>query len=112
MVLGILRPLIVVPADLVDRLRADEVTMVLMNELAHVRRCDNLWLLLQRLIRAILFFHPAVWLCGRMLRRESEQACDDLVVCATAARKPTRGASPWSPKVRPTRTLHQGESPW
>ena len=27
--------------------------------------------------------HPAVWLCGRMLRREAEQACDDLVVCAT-----------------------------
>ncbi len=54
-----------------------------MHELAHVRRCDNLALLLQRLVSAVLFFHPAVWLCGRMLRRESEQACDDLVVCAT-----------------------------
>ena len=83
MVLGILRPLIVVPTDLVDRLPADELTLVLMHELAHVRRCDNLALLLQRLISAALFFHPAVWLCGRMLRRESEQACDDLVVCAT-----------------------------
>ena len=83
MVLGILRPLIVVPADLVDRLRADQLTLVLTHELAHVRRCDNLWLLLQRLITAILFFHPALWLCGRMLRHESEQACDDLVVYAT-----------------------------
>ena len=83
MVLGILRPLIVVPTDLVDRLRADQLTLVLMHELAHVRRCDNLALLLQRLVSAALFFHPAVWLCGRMLRRESEQACDDLVVCAT-----------------------------
>ena len=83
MVLGILRPLIVVPTDLVDRLRADQLTLVLMHELAHVRRCDNLALLLQRLVSAALFFHPAVWLCGRMLRRESEHACDDLVVCAT-----------------------------
>ncbi len=82
MVLGILRPLIVVPADLVQRLRGDELTLVLMHELAHVRRCDNLTLLLQRLITAVLFFHPALWLCGRMLRREAEQACDDLVVSA------------------------------
>lgn len=82
MVLGILRPLIVVPADLVQRLRGDELTLVLMHELAHVRRCDNLTLLLERLITAVLFFHPAVWLCGRMLRREAEQACDDLVVSA------------------------------
>ena len=83
MVIGILRPLILVPADLVDRLGAAEVSLVLMHELAHVRRCDNLALLLQRLVSAALFFHPALWLCGHMLRRESEQACDDLVVCAT-----------------------------
>ncbi len=82
-VIGILRPLVVVPAGLVDRLRGDQLTLVLMHELAHVRRCDNLALLLKRLVSAALFFHPAVWLCGRMLRRESELACDDLVVCAT-----------------------------
>ena len=87
MVLGILRPVIVFPADLVDKLRADELSLVLMHELAHVRRWDNLVLLLHRLIAAALFFHPAVWLCGRMLRREAEQACDDLVVCATGGDK-------------------------
>ena len=81
--LGILRPLIVFPADFVDKLRADELSLILMHEMAHVRRCDNLLLLLQRLVEAVLFFHPAVWLCGRMLRREAEQACDDLVVWAT-----------------------------
>ena len=83
MALGILRPLIVFPADLVDKLRVDELSLVLMHELAHVRRWDNLTTLLHRLVAAVLFFHPAVWLCGRMLRREAEQACDDLVVCAT-----------------------------
>ena len=83
MALGILRPIIVFPADLVEKLSTDKLALVLMHELAHVRRWDNLTLLLQRLVSAVLFFHPAVWLCGRMLRREAEQACDDLVVCAT-----------------------------
>ncbi len=83
MALGILRPIIVFPADLVEKLSADKLSLVLMHELAHVRRWDNLTLLLQRLVSAVLFFHPAVWLCGRMLRREAEQACDDLVVCTT-----------------------------
>ena len=83
MVLGILRLLIVVPTHVVERLSPGQLALVLMHELAHVRRCDNLALLVQRLVTAALFFHPAVWLCARMLRRESEQACDDLVVCAT-----------------------------
>ena len=83
MALGILRPIIVFPADLVEKLRTDELTLILMHELAHVRRWDNLTRLLHRLVSAVLFFHPAVWLCGRMLRREAEQACDDLVVCTT-----------------------------
>ena len=83
MVLGILRPIIVFPADLVEKLSADKLALILMHELAHVRRWDNLTLLLHRLVAAVLFFHPAVWLCGRMLRREAEQACDDLVVYTT-----------------------------
>ena len=83
MALGILRPIIVFPADLVEKLSADKLALVLMHELAHVRRWDNLTMLLHRLVSAVLFFHPAVWLCGRMLRREAEQACDDLVVCST-----------------------------
>ncbi len=83
MALGILRPIIVLPTDLVEKLRTDELSLVLTHELAHVRRWDNLTMLLHRLVSAVLFFHPAVWLCGRMLRREAEQACDDLVVCVT-----------------------------
>ena len=46
MALGILRPIIVFPADLVEKLRIDELTLILMHELAHVRRWDNLTRLL------------------------------------------------------------------
>ena len=83
MAVGILRPIIVFPADLVEKLSADKLVLILMHELAHVRRWDNFTMLLHRLVSAVLFFHPAVWLCGRMLRREAEQACDDLVIYAT-----------------------------
>ena len=83
MALGILRPIIVFPSDLAEKLSADKLSLILMHELAHVRRWDNLTRLLHRLVSAVLFFHPAVWLCGRMLRQEAEQACDDLVVCST-----------------------------
>ena len=112
--LGILRPIIVFPADFADKLRADELSLVLMHELGHVRRWDNLVLLLHRLVVAVLFFHPAVWLCGRMLRREAEQACDDLVVCATGRAKAyARGlahvaerASHFNPLVRRIPTMN------
>ena len=83
MVLGVLRPLIVLPTDLLNRLHPDELDAIVMHELAHVRRHDNLTLLVQKMVAAVLFFHPAVWLCGRMLQREAEQACDDLVVLST-----------------------------
>lgn len=82
-VLGILKPQIVVPADFVNQLRSDELELIFLHELAHVRRCDNLILLLQRLVTVVLFFHPAIWVCGHLLRREAEQACDDLVVQTT-----------------------------
>ena len=83
LVLGVFRPLILIPVDVVERLQPDQLVMVLMHELAHVRRHDNLTLFTQRMLAVALFFHPVVWLCERMLRREAEQACDDFVVCAT-----------------------------
>ncbi len=86
-VVGILRPLIIVPADLPQKLRDDEFTMILMHELAHVHRFDNATLFLHRLLAAMLFFHPVVWLCGRMMQREAEQASDDLVFDSTTGHR-------------------------
>src|SRR5262245_64449986 len=57
--------------------------MVLLHELAHVRRWDNLVNLGQRLIESLLFFHPAVWLVSSWVRREREACCDAVVVGRT-----------------------------
>jgi protocatechuate 3,4-dioxygenase beta subunit len=54
--------------------------MALLHELAHVRRWDNLVNLLQRVVEAVLFFHPAVWIVSGWVRREREHCCDRIVV--------------------------------
>ena len=57
--------------------------MVLLHELAHVRRWDNLVNLIQRLVESVLFFHPAVWIVSGWVRKEREHCCDEIVVRQT-----------------------------
>lgn len=83
-VFGLLRPVLLVPREL--RLPAAERDAVLLHELAHVRRGDFGWNLVQRLILAALWFHPAAWVLYGRLSREREACCDALAV--------RRGASP------------------
>jgi beta-lactamase regulating signal transducer with metallopeptidase domain len=83
LLVGILRPLILLPAAALTAWTPAELEMVLLHELAHVRRWDNLVNLLQRLVESLLFFHPAVWLVSRQVRRDREDCCDALVVAHT-----------------------------
>ena len=80
MVLGLVRPMILLPAALATGLTAEQFTAVLLHELAHIRRLDLLVNVLQRLVEAVLFFHPAVWWLSRRISLERENACDDLVL--------------------------------
>ncbi len=83
LLIGILRPLILLPAAALATWTPEELEMVLLHELAHVRRWDNLVNLLQRLVESVLFFHPAVWLASRQVRHDREDCCDALVVAHT-----------------------------
>ncbi|MCC7262597.1 MAG: M56 family metallopeptidase, partial [Candidatus Latescibacteria bacterium] len=80
LVAGIFRPLVVLPRHLAETLSPEQLRLVFAHELAHVRRLDNLALLGQQLVEALLFFHPSAWLCRRGLRLEAEKACDDAVL--------------------------------
>ncbi len=80
LVLGIARPLIVLPSALVTGWSPQQVELALLHELAHVRRWDNLVNLLQRVAESALFFHPAVWVLSGWVRREREHCCDQIVV--------------------------------
>ncbi len=79
---GVFRPVILLPESMAAALTRVQLKLVITHELAHARRWDNLVLLIQRLAEMLFFFHPVVWLCGWMMRREAEAACDDMVVNA------------------------------
>ncbi len=86
LVVGVIRPVVLFPAALLTGLSMDQVTALLVHELAHVRRHDYLVNLLQSLVETVLFYHPSVWWISRQIRRERELCCDDLALAFTENR--------------------------
>ena len=77
---GVFRPVIIVPPDLFKHYSSAHLRWIFFHELAHIRRHDNMTILLQRLAQIFFFFHPAVWLTNRLLDQQREFICDDLAV--------------------------------
>jgi beta-lactamase regulating signal transducer with metallopeptidase domain len=82
--LGFFRPMIVIPTWVLRELPPDELNVILLHELAHLHRWDDWTNLLQKIVRAIFLFHPAVWWIEGRLSMEREMACDDQVLAVTA----------------------------
>ena len=80
---GIVKPLILLPPAVLGDWTVDAVELALLHELAHVRRWDNLVNLVQRAIESALFFHPAIWITSGWVRHDREECCDALVVAHT-----------------------------
>jgi len=79
-VVGLLRPMILVPAAMVNGLTIEQLESVLTHELAHLRRHDHLMIVVQRVLEAILYFHPVTWYLSHRIHDERETSCDDLVL--------------------------------
>jgi GWxTD domain-containing protein len=79
-VMGFLRPVILMPMGLLAGLTTDQLESILIHELAHIRRWDYMVNLLQNLVEGLLFYHPAVWWVSGQVRAERENCCDDVVV--------------------------------
>jgi beta-lactamase regulating signal transducer with metallopeptidase domain len=77
---GVLRPWILLPVTALTGLSSEQLEVVLFHELAHIRRADYLWNLLQTMVETLFFFHPAVWWISRRVREERELSCDDIAV--------------------------------
>ncbi len=76
LVIGVLRPVVLLPLDVLDRLQPEQLTAIIAHEFAHVRRMDPLLNAMQTVIEVLLFFHPAVWWLATTARREREHCCD------------------------------------
>jgi beta-lactamase regulating signal transducer with metallopeptidase domain len=79
-VVGLLRPILLLPEGIVERLTPPQLESVLAHELCHVRRRDNLLAAIHMLVEAVFWFHPLVWWIGARLVEERERACDEAVL--------------------------------
>jgi beta-lactamase regulating signal transducer with metallopeptidase domain len=79
-VIGWLRPVVLLPVATLSGLSTEQMEMVLAHELAHVRRHDFFFNLLQAVVETLLFYHPAVWWISGRIRVEREHCCDDVAV--------------------------------
>lgn len=117
--LGWLRPLVVVPLGFLSAMPPACVDALLAHELAHVARRDFLHGLIQRVVEALLFFHPVIWWMSRRLTCDRELCCDDAVIHHLANRRAyvnglarlaaTRAASTWAPHAHGGSLVHRIE---
>ena len=77
---GIWKPTVLLPEEAACRLSDEKLEAVMLHELLHVERRDNLAVILQRAIMALLWFYPLAWLIDRKLSEERERACDEEVL--------------------------------
>ena len=83
--IGLMTPAIVFPQWTLEELSPSELSQILVHELEHLRRRDDWTNLVQHLVKAVFFFHPAIWWIERKLTLEREMACDDAVIAETSS---------------------------
>jgi len=79
-IFGILRPALLLPSGIAERLTDAQLESILAHELCHLRRGDNLAAAIHMLVEAVFWFHPLVWWMGSRLVEERERACDEEVL--------------------------------
>jgi uncharacterized protein (TIGR03435 family) len=83
-IVGVFRPVLILPEGILQRLSPGQLDAVIAHELCHVRRRDNLTAALHMAVEAVLWFHPLLWWIGAQLVEERERACDEAVVASGA----------------------------
>jgi|GEM_PF-6034835 len=78
-VMGVVRPIIMFPANYFVQLTPAQIEVILTHELTHIGRNDYLLNIVQVVIESLLFFNPAIWWLSKQIRRQREYCCDDRV---------------------------------
>ena len=79
-VFGVHRPILLLPAGIMESLTPPQLKAIVAHELCHVRRHDNLSTAIHMVVEALFWFHPLVWWLGARLMEERERACDEEVL--------------------------------
>jgi beta-lactamase regulating signal transducer with metallopeptidase domain len=79
-VCGLFKPIILIPAAVLEKLSREKLKAVLIHELAHIKRADVWVNLLQTTLQIVYFYNPLLWLANAMIRRVREQAVDEMVL--------------------------------
>jgi bla regulator protein BlaR1 len=79
-VFGILRPVVILPREIMESLTPAQLRAVLAHESCHIRRHDNLTAAIHHCVQVLFWFYPPVWWIGTQLVREREAACDEEVI--------------------------------
>jgi hypothetical protein len=79
-VVGIWRPMILLPEGLASRLSPEELQSVISHEVCHLRRRDNFTAAIHTVVEAVFWFYPLTWWLGSRLLAERERACDESVI--------------------------------
>ena len=80
MVIGWLKPVILIPTSVFTSLDEEEIRLIFMHELVHIRRRDHLVNIMQGIVEILLFFHPIIWWLSLQIRTEREHCCDDTTI--------------------------------
>jgi beta-lactamase regulating signal transducer with metallopeptidase domain len=75
-----LRPIVLLPVSVFTGLSDEQIEVLLLHELAHIKRHDYLVNLLQSFIEVLFFYHPLIWWISKNVRAEREHCCDDMVM--------------------------------
>jgi uncharacterized protein (TIGR03435 family) len=84
-IVGILRPVLLLPEGILERLSAEQFRAILAHEMCHARRRDNFTFAMHMVVEVLFWFFPPVWWIGSRLIEERELACDEAVVEAGGA---------------------------
>jgi multidrug efflux pump subunit AcrA (membrane-fusion protein) len=79
-VVGLFRPILLLPSDIRQRLTPRQLEAVLAHEVCHIQRRDNLTAAIHMFVEALFWFHPLVWWIGARLMAERERASDEAVL--------------------------------
>jgi beta-lactamase regulating signal transducer with metallopeptidase domain len=79
-IFGVLRPVLLLPEGIADRLDPNQLDTILAHEYCHFRRKDNLTAAIHMIVQAIFWFHPLTWWIGARLIDERKKSCDEEVL--------------------------------